>query len=41
MTETRTTRKDASREAQLRRKPWTPPSHLEAPEPPQVLCIDG
>ena len=35
MTETRTTRKDASREAQLRRKPWTPPSHLEAPEPPQ------
>ena len=35
MTETRTTRKDVSRETQLRRKPWTPPSHLEAPEPPQ------
>ena len=35
MTETRTTRKDVSRETQLRRKPWTPPSHLEAPKPPQ------
>ena len=41
MTETRTTRKDASREAQLRRKPWTPPSHLEAPEPPQGFVHRG
>jgi hypothetical protein len=34
MTDTRTTRKSVSRETETRRKPWAPPSHLEAPEPP-------
>jgi hypothetical protein len=34
MTDTRTTRKSVSRETESRRKPWAPPSHLEAPEPP-------
>ena len=34
MTDTRTARKSASRETESRRKPWAPPSHLEAPEPP-------
>ena len=33
--EKRIARKDASREADMRRKPWAPPSHLEAPEPPK------
>ena len=34
MADTRTTRKSESRESQSRRKPWAPPSHLEAPTPP-------
>jgi len=35
MTDTRTPRKNVSREADLRRKPWQPPQMLEAPNPPQ------
>ena len=31
----RTERRKETREKETRRKPWTPPSHLEAPEPPQ------
>ena len=34
MTDNRNTRKSATRETETRRKPWAPPSHLEAPEPP-------
>ena len=34
MADNRTTRKSETRETQTRRKPWAPPSHLEAPEPP-------
>ena len=34
MTDNRTTRKSETRETETRRKPWAPPSHLEAPEPP-------
>ena len=30
----RTPRKSETREAESRRKPWAPPSHLEAPEAP-------
>tara|TARA_R100000664_G_C2756630_1_gene144569 strand:+ start:1433 stop:1891 length:459 start_codon:yes stop_codon:yes gene_type:complete len=32
--EKRTARKDVSREADMRRKPWAPPQMLAAPEPP-------
>lgn len=31
----RTERRKETREQETRRKPWTPPSHLEAPDPPQ------
>ena len=31
----RTERRKETREKETRRKPWTPPSHLEAPDPPQ------
>jgi len=34
MTDKRTTRKSETRDTETRRKPWAPPSHLEAPEPP-------
>ena len=34
MADSRKTREGATRETQTRRKPWAPPSHLEAPEPP-------
>jgi len=34
MADTRTTRKSETREKETRRKPWAPPSHLEAPTPP-------
>jgi len=34
MTDTRTSRKSQTRETETRRKPWAPPSHLEAPNPP-------
>ena len=34
MTDNRTTRKSETRETETRRKPWAPPSHLEALEPP-------
>ena len=37
MSDTRTARKSASRVTESRRKPWAPPSHLEAPEPPVGL----
>ena len=30
----RTPRKSETRETETRRKPWAPPSHLEAPTPP-------
>jgi len=32
---TRTPRSDETREANARRKPWAPPSHLAAPNPPE------
>ena len=35
MTDTRTSRKSQTRETETRRKPWAPPSHLEAPEAPE------
>jgi len=35
MTETRTPRATATRETATRRKPWAPPSRLEAPEAPE------
>ena len=31
----RTTRASGTREKETRRKPWAPPSHLEAPSPPE------
>ena len=31
----RTARNTATREKETRRKPWTPPSLLDAPEPPE------
>lgn len=34
MTDNRTPRASATREKETRRKPWAPPSRLEAPEPP-------
>ena len=34
MTDNRKPRESATREATTRRKPWAPPSHLEAPKPP-------
>ena len=34
MADTRTPRKSETRETESRRKPWAPPSHLEAPEAP-------
>ena len=35
MTENRTPRASATREVTGRRKPWAPPSRLDAPEPPE------
>ena len=35
MTDTRTPRASATRETQTRRKPWAPPSHLDAPPAPE------
>jgi len=35
MTDTRTPRKSATRETETRRKPWAPPSRLDAPAPPE------
>ena len=35
MTDTRTTRKSVSRETETRRKPWAPPSRLDAPPAPE------
>jgi hypothetical protein len=35
MTENRTTRATATRETTTRRKPWAPPSRLEAPDAPE------
>ena len=32
---TRTSRETESREKKARRKPWSPPSALDAPEPPE------
>jgi hypothetical protein len=37
-TDTRTSRKSETRDKEARRKPWAPPSHLEAPEPPVGFC---
>lgn len=34
MADNRKPRESATREATTRRKPWAPPSHLEAPKPP-------
>jgi hypothetical protein len=34
MTDNRKPRESVTREATTRRKPWAPPSHLEAPKPP-------
>lgn len=34
MAEARAPRSTETREKETRRKPWAPPSHLEAPEPP-------
>ena len=34
MADVRTPRKNATRETEPRRKPWAPPSHLEAPNAP-------
>ena len=34
MADTRTSRKSQTRETETRRKPWAPPSHLEAPDAP-------
>ena len=34
MADVRTPRKNATRETETRRKPWAPPSHLEAPKAP-------
>lgn len=41
MADVRTPRKSETREAESRRKPWAPPSHLEAPDPQRAMCIDG
>jgi hypothetical protein len=35
MTDTRTPRASATRETTTRRKPWAPPSHLDAPKAPE------
>ena len=35
MADTRTPRENATRDKETRRKPWAPPSHLEAPEAPK------
>ena len=35
MTDTRSPRASATRETQTRRKPWAPPSHLDAPPAPE------
>ena len=35
MADTRTPRKNATRATEARRKPWAPPSHLDAPDPPE------
>tara|TARA_R100001443_G_scaffold47021_2_gene59741 strand:- start:6601 stop:7062 length:462 start_codon:yes stop_codon:yes gene_type:complete len=34
MADVRTSRKSETRDKEARRKPWAPPSHLEAPDPP-------
>ncbi len=35
MANARTSRKSDTRDKEARRKPWAPPSHLEAPDPPE------